>query len=484
MENTRKEKSITKNSLFYLLYNILNVIFPLVTGIYVAHVLLPGDIGEVDAAKNIAQYFVVFAFLGIPTYGLREIAKAKTNQNKLNKVYSELFIINAVSTFIFLTLYIIVILSTPAYSSHLALYLVTGISIVLNALNNSWLYEGLEEFKYISIRNLIFKIICFVLLFALVREQSDYYWYASITVFGTAGNYILNVIHSRKFVRFTIRGLSFKRHFKPIFYLVFVNLAIEIYSLVDVTMLKFLSDAENIAFYSYGSRIFKVVLQIINSFTIVVVPRLSSYFQEGRKNQFNELISKTLKIIILLSLPTIIGIFFISDSVITLVYGEEYYRASIVLKILSFNLFISPVSYLLGSRVLLATGGENKMVIPVASGAVVNTLLNYFLIIRFDEYGASLASVCGEIVVLLVYLVLSAKKYKLVKLGSFVLRVLIALFVMFIVLFKISSTNLNSIICIVVSVIIAPFFYFGTLSVLKEETVTNMVNKVLKFNKK
>ena len=84
------EKSLSKNSVYMLFYNVLNMIFPLLTGIYVAKVLLPSDVGKVASAQNIVTYFVIFAFLGIPTYGLREVAKYKNDGEKLNKLFSEL----------------------------------------------------------------------------------------------------------------------------------------------------------------------------------------------------------------------------------------------------------------------------------------------------------------------------------------------------------------------------------------------------------
>ena len=89
-----KTKSLSLNSIFYLIYNVLNVIFPFITGIYVAHILLSFDIGRIEAAKNVASYFVILSFLGIPTYGLREVAKARKEQGNLNKLYSELMVIN------------------------------------------------------------------------------------------------------------------------------------------------------------------------------------------------------------------------------------------------------------------------------------------------------------------------------------------------------------------------------------------------------
>ena len=96
-----KEKSLKKNSVFYLIYNILNIVFPFVTGIYVTRILLPEQIGLVESARNIVTYFVIFSFLGIPTYGLREISKYRNDKKELNKVYTELMIINFISTLFF-----------------------------------------------------------------------------------------------------------------------------------------------------------------------------------------------------------------------------------------------------------------------------------------------------------------------------------------------------------------------------------------------
>ena len=150
-----RSKSLSKCGIYYLIYNVLNIAFPFITGMYVSRVLLPDGIGAVAAAQNFAQYFVILAFLGIPTYGMREIAKTRNNKEERSKVYSELFLINLLSTVTFLVIYLILILLIPTYRIEILLYLIVGLSIALNAFNISWLYEGMEEFSFISIRNII-----------------------------------------------------------------------------------------------------------------------------------------------------------------------------------------------------------------------------------------------------------------------------------------------------------------------------------------
>lgn len=476
----KKEKSLTKNTIFYIIYNVLNILFPLITGIYASRILLPDSIGLVESAKNIVQYFVILSFLGIPTYGLREISKYRNNKNELNKIYSELFIINFVSTFIFSLIYLILIFSVQEYKDNINLYLLAGLLIFLNFINNSWLYEGLEEFKFISIRNFIFKVVSFLFLIIFVKDKSDYLYYALVTVIGTAGNYILNIINSRKIVNLSFKNLNFKRHLKPIMYLVFVNLAIEIYSLVDITMLNIFCQKSNVAYYSYGIKIHRILLQVINTFTMVVVPRLSLMHKNNKMNEFNILLSKTFKIILLLGIPLIIGIWFVSDYIICLLYGDSYITSSYVLKILSLSLLISPIGYLLGSRVMLTTGHENKMIIPVSIGAVTNILFNILLIPRYNETGAAMASVIGEIVVMIIYLVLSNKKFKLVNIKKSVYNIILSSIIMLMYLVCISCINLDLMVKFILEVIGAIIIYFLILVINKEENTIQVYNRLKK----
>lgn len=408
-----KQKSIATNSIWYLCYQVFNVLFPFIMTLYGARVLLPAAVGTVFSAQNITNYFAILAFLGIPTYGRREISKARNDKLALSKLYSELFIINAISTLFFCIAYIALILIVPDFRTQLPLYLVTGGAVVLNFLNNSWLFEGLEEFKFISIRNIIFKFISLILLFIFVKSQDDYLLYALILVIGTAGNYFLNVAYAPSLVTFTFKNLDFRRHLDPIFALLAVNIAIELYSLVDVTMIRFIKGETNVAYYSYAQGINKILQQVINTFTIVVVPRLALYYKEHKQNEFNNLISKSLTTILALALPMIVGVEIVARTAIVALYGIEYEPSVPVLRLLIVLLTIAPIGYLLGSRVLLVANQEKKMAICVWVGAIINIIGNSILIPIYAERGAAIASVLSEICVAVVYVILGQKFFKI-----------------------------------------------------------------------
>lgn len=478
-------KSLSKGGVYYLIYNVLNMAFPFLTGMYVARILLSENIGIVGAAQNVSRYFVILAFLGIPTYGLREISKVRDNQQERSKLFSELYVINLISTIVFLIAYLILIFAVPEYRRQLPLYLIVGIAIALNAFNISWLFEGMEQFQFISIRNIIFKGVSFLFLVLFVKSDDDVLMYALVTVVGTAGNYIVNMFYAPRYVKFTLKDLDLRRHMKSILYLVVVNLAIELYSLVDITMMNFMCpDKTCIAYYKYAIAIKVMLLQIVNTFTMVLVPRISYYYKEGKLDDFNKLLSKALKMIMICAIPMIVGIYFTADTLIVKIYGEQYIVSATLLKVLSLLLFISPVGYLLGSRVLLASNHENRMVISVGCGAIVNIIGNTLLIPRYAEYGAAIASVFSEIVVMAVYVTMGKKYFKLNGILPSAIKILTAAALMGAYLFGCSFLKLNEWLVLAIQILGAMFIYFVALIVMKESVVREYADGFIRKIKK
>ena len=466
-----KNKSLSKGGIYYLVYNVLNMAFPFITGIYVAKKLFPDSIGEVAAAQNLAQYFVILAFLGIPTYGMREIAKTGGDREERSKVFSELYVINFVSTCICLLCYLVLVFSVQTYRNGLILYLIVGISVALNVFNISWLYEGLEEFQFISLRNAVFKVLSFLLLVLFVRKPEDYLIYAGITVIGTAGNYIVNMVFAPKFVRISFHSLRLKRHLKSVLYLVAVNLAIELYSLVDVTMMNLMSSKESIAFYKYGHSIHLMLLQVINTFTMVLIPRIAYYFKEDRKEELNRLVSKAFKLILICAVPMIVGIQFTADFLIVQMYGEVYINSAAILRMLSILLLVSPIGYLLGSRMLLAANHEDRMIISVGTGAVVNMIGNAILIPKYAEFGAAAASIISEFVVMIIYVNLGRKYFRLEGVKQTGINVVISALLMGIFLCVCGELPLNGWLVLFTQTAGAAALYIACLLLLKEEIV-------------
>lgn len=403
------EKSVSKNSVFSMVNKGLSVIFPLITVAYVSRILGASGIGEVSSAQNLSTYFSMAAALGIPSYGVRAIAQSKKRKEECNKTFTELFTINFISTILALILYFIALyFLRENYHNTLLSFVFSG-TIIFNVLNIEWVYQGFEEYGYITIRSFFVKLFSILLLFIFVRQRTDLVAYALIICFGTIGNYVLNFINLKKYVRFCWRNLMLKKHMIPIITFFVSVIAIEIYSLLDVSMLTTMSSAKNVGYYSNATKIVKAVANTLTGISAVLMPRFSYLFVENNKDEIKRLASKFLNVTFLISIPSCLGVILTADQIVSILLGEEFYPAVNTIRILSFLIVLMPLSGGVFCQLLLTSGKEKNYLFCVLCGTVVNAILNYIMIPTYIHNGAAIASVIAEFIVSFSMIIISMR---------------------------------------------------------------------------
>ena len=390
------QKSLVKNSIYNIIYTTINVFFPLVTSIYSARILLATGIGKVTYAQNIASYFVTFAALGLPSYGVREFAKVRDDAVSRNRLFTELFFLNFLSTTLAVALYGL-FMSQYIPQMDKQLYIAAGAVIFFNYLNIDWLYCGIEEYGYITSRNLVVKIFSFLSLVLFVKDQKDYILYAWINSIATGVNYLFNVLYSRKFVSFHFLGLNLIKHVRPLLAIAVILFLGSIYSKVDVTMIGILSSVESVGYYGHSLKIITMVLTVSHAITGTFLPRLSYYYDNDRPAFYN-LVKKGFDILCFITFPLVAGLFLIAEQMVVLLYGTEFAPAVLTTRLLCPIIFIKGFGDLLCYQLAYSTKNE-KIIIP-ASGfaAVSNVLTNAVLIPVFRQNGAVVASLISELV--------------------------------------------------------------------------------------
>ena len=203
--------SLMRNSFFNMLYQLVLLLVPLASAMYVSRVVMPEGLGEIATAENLVSYFTALAPLGIPAYGLREVAKVRGDQRARSRIFSELVLLNFASTLLFLGVYATCVLvffdgAVPA------LYLIFGSLIVANCLNVEWLFSGLERYVFISVRGMVVRIASLILTLVFVKGPDDVLIYAGVTCLATVANYLVNVVCLHGQVKFTLRGIAPFRH--------------------------------------------------------------------------------------------------------------------------------------------------------------------------------------------------------------------------------------------------------------------------------
>lgn len=461
-------KSLAKNGVFNAFYTIMNLLFPLVTSVYCARVLLPEGVGKVAYAQSIASYFVTLASLGLPNYGLREIARVKIDNKKKCKLFTELLIVNSISTTIALLMYAILFLCNTGMQSQSYLFIACGFLIFLNYFNIDWFYQGEEEYVYIVCRNIVIKILSIVALFLFVKKQSDYVLYAWISSLALGGNYIFNVLHSRKYVHLSFENIDIRPHIKPILIMAAGILLASIYSKVDVTMLGIMSGDRDTGLYTNGFKIVDMIVSTSTAATAVFMPRLSYYYVHD-KTEFTRLIKSGTGILSFITFPLTTGLFIVAPKVICLLFGTEFIGAVVIIRVLCILIIIKGFGNLLCFQLVMCTGNEKERIPAAFFGSLSNVAMNAVLIPIWAGAGAAIASVISEGIVN-GYQLLKMKKIVDIQFDKKILiKSILSSVVMGIMCYFVDRIDVGLLISIIITVLTGVVVYIVMNFILKNE---------------
>jgi O-antigen/teichoic acid export membrane protein len=472
------EVSLKKNIIWNVIRTISTVLFPLISFPYLSRIIGPEGIGKINFATSFVSYFIMLSSIGVPLYGIREIARVRKNKENLISTTQELFILHfAVSIVVYIGFIGIIYLNGKLYDEKL-LFFITSFSIILTALGVDWLYQGLEKYEYITIRSLVFSFLSLCAIFIFIHNKEDYILSSAITVFATLGSSILNFYKARKiiFVQRT-RKWDFKRHLKSLTTIYIMNFIISIYIQLDTVMLGFLSSPVNVGYYSSAIKITRVLLMIVSSIGTVLLPRLSFYIANEMKAEFDELITKSIMVVFFLSLPTVISEILLSNEIIIFFAGIKFLPAASCMAISAPIIFFIGLTNIFGIQILFPLGFEKKVVISALIGAIISLTLNFILIPRFAHVGAAIATLMTELTVFLIQMLILKNKFSIQWPTENIKKYCIASIVLFIFLILIKIIVPQSY-RLIVSIPLGIIIYFGVLILMKESFMNEAIAKL------
>lgn len=394
------------NLLMAYILQVANFLFPLITYPYVTRTLGVEHLGEIGFAGAISNCFAAIATFGITSYAVRTCAKEKREEGALVHTVKELFTANAVTTVIAVSLFAFTMIVIPSIRLQWKYMLIFGMGFATEFLGMGWLYTAMEQFTYITVRNLIFKSLSIVCIFLFVRDSSDALIYAGITVFSVVGINIINYICARRFtgtfVRFTT---GFGRHYHRTKWFFVQSIALTILSNMDVSMLGFLSSGTQVGNYEAALKIKLLLSAVVSSLGNVFLPRLSRNYSRKDMVSYWNSIRKSLRYNCVISLPMLGFLLIGADDAMLLFCGSEYIYAADILKVLSIAVFLIGVSTVTGIQSLLSMEKEKELFWSLVTGSIVNFILNFCLIPKYHGVGAAIATVCSETVILGVQLI-------------------------------------------------------------------------------
>lgn len=392
-----EKKSLLRNSLFNIIKTFSNLIFPVITFAYASRILGEAGIGQVNFSKSVISYFIMIAMLGMKYYGTREGAKLRDDPVHFSRFSQEMLVINGCTTLFAYVLLIIAILVVPKLKGYETLLLVNSIAILLQGMGLEWMYQAVEEYRYIALRSVMFQGIAFIALFLFVRRPEDVIPYAVIRLLASSGSYVLNFINARKYIHFCrFERYEIIKHLKPLFWLFAMAVSVELPTVLDSSMLGFIIGDAAVGRYTAAVKVNKMINTLITAASAVMIPRFSYYLQSKENEKIKSMTTRVYRFVFMISIPCAIGLFMLSDEIILLFSGEEFARAGFTMRLLTPIVIIMSFSIVTNSHIFVPMKKEKLILQSTITGAITNFIFNMLLIPKFAENGAAMATVLAE----------------------------------------------------------------------------------------
>lgn len=393
-----KQKSLGLNAVLNGIKQCCSIIFPLITFPYISRVLGNDGYGKYSFSYSVTNYFILLAALGIYTYAIREGAKVRDDQKEVDKFCSQVFSINVCSAAISLLLLSIMVFCLPKFSGYKAYIFIQNTAIIMAVIGTDWVNGIFEDYFYITVRYIAVQCVCLIAMFVFVRKPEDIIPYCIISVLATNGGNLINVFYVRKYakIRFTF-DMDLKRHLVPLLILFVNSIAISIYVNSDITMLGFFESDAQVGVYSFASKIYNLLKQLINAVIVVSVPRIA-YIIKNKPLEYKTFLNRIFSALNIVLLPIVVGMFFMSDSMILIAGGEQYIAGDAVLKVLSVATLFAIYASLFTNCVLIVNRQEKLCLKATVVSAIVNVGLNFVLMPTLGMIGAAVTTVIAELV--------------------------------------------------------------------------------------
>lgn len=398
----KSSKSITINAILNTIRQICTILFPLITLPYASRVLQTDNYGKINFVTSYISYFSILSALGISTYAIREGAPIRAEKKKINEFVKQVFSINITSTVIAYLALLLSVFALEMLWDYKVLIFIYAISIALTTIGVEWVLSIYEDYIFITLQSIILQAVSLFCMFLFVKTKKDLYTYAIISVAANSGANIISTLYVRKYIkiRFTF-NMNLKTHLKPLLILLCNTIAMVIYVNSDITILGFLTNDTNVGIYSVTVKIYTGIKQLLNAVLAVSIPRIVIYLDSKNKEKYNALLSKILVSLLIVLLPVMVGMFCLSDELIYIIAGEAYISGAIALRILSIALCFSIGAGFYANAILITNKLEVKVLKSTLIAAVMNVLLNFFLIKAWEQNGAAFTTMISELFVLI-----------------------------------------------------------------------------------
>lgn len=474
-------QSVKVNYILNLINTGTQMLFPLITFPYVCRVIEADGIGQINFFQSIISYISLFTCLGIPMYAIREIARDRSDVVQMNRTAMEILLLHSMLTLVGYAIVAILCLTVPQIQVNIPLFLILSLTIFFTAIGCEWFYQGIEDFKYITIRGLIIKTVSVVLLFIFVKSKTDLLYYGCYTVFGVLGGNIFNFFRLRKYIHrenIIFSELHIKRHIKPVLKVFSFSVVNSIYLQLNTVLLGSLKNALAVGYFAAATKVMQMLLTMSACLGSVMMPRASHLIAENREDEFNRLIQKSYDFTLAIALPMTIGLIFCAPSLITALCGVKFEHSILPSQIIAPIILMVAISNVFGIQVLFPKGKINVVTLCCGIGAVADLILNLCLLPFFSYIGTSIAYLGAEVATTVSMYFIGRKYIPIIYFKKSHLTYALGCIVMALALYGISLLQLPTLTILLLQGCSGVLAYFIILCIRKDEMLVQILSKI------
>lgn len=476
--------SIKKNFAYSSVLTIAGYLFPLLTYPYVTRVLGVEALGGNNFVDSVVNYFTFLSMMGIGVLGVREIAKCKNDRQLLSKTFSSLIALNVLASLFAILILLICVQFSPRLKEFEGLFYIGAARILFGTLIIEWFFKGIEDFRYITIRSLIIRIVYVISVFVFIHSPQDYKLYFFLTSCITFFNALCNLTYSTKFVKFSLKSIELKPYWKPFLVLGVYQLLVTTYTTFNAIYLGFVSNDTEVGYYTVVTKLYYIILSVFTAFTGVMLPRMSALNSEGNNDVYKGLIDKSFNVLFVVAFPIIILSEICAPQIIGLLAGDEFHHSISIMRIIMPLVFVVGYEQILVVQILTSLGKDKDILKTSIVGAASALIMNIILVPYLFSTGSAIVWVLSELGVLVTAQFFVTKytgirfPYKL-----FFINVLYSLPIAAIGFLLMSFTSYNIISFFVFTALLLVYYFLVEWYVAKNQIVISSLKSVMsRFN--
>jgi O-antigen/teichoic acid export membrane protein len=388
---------------------ILRMVAGLLVGIWVARYLGPEQFGVFSYAIAFVSLFSSIAKFGLGTIVVRDLVKKPEQRDSYLGTAFWLKLIGAI-----LMLGIVAITMQLTTSDHLTnlyiLFIASG-AIFQSFEVVDFYFQSQVLSKFVSICKMTQLLISSILKLYFVFTGADLIWFVLITLFDQF-TLALSLYLAYRYQKLG----SFYRHFnmmlakqllKDSWPLIFSGLVVMIYMRIDQIMIKEMLGEREVGLYSAAVRISELWYFIPAIITTSLFPSIVNAKKISEKLYYSRL-QRLYTVLVWSSIAIALPMTFLSESLITLLYGDTFENAGDVLMIhIWAGVFVS-LGVASGAW-LTSQNLQNHAFYRTFFGAVINVIMNLVLIPIYGMIGSAIATVIAQMMAALLFDLFSSK---------------------------------------------------------------------------